>query len=164
MGRVIAISITPKGSEPMVSIQEVRAVAGRGLEGDRYFSKQGTFTENPNTTGRQVTLIEAEAIEALERDYGVKIEPTDARRNIVTSGVPLNHLIDKEFRVGGVRMLGVRLDEPCNHMASLVDETQKDKIRLGLMHRGGLRADILSDGVIRVGDAVDVELETPAPA
>jgi MOSC domain-containing protein YiiM len=154
-GSVVSISITGEGSAPMNAVDEAKAIAGRGLEGDRYFLRQGTFTDNPNTTGRQVTLIESEAIDALERDYGVKIVSTDARRNIVTSGVPLNHLIGKEFRVGGVRMRGVRLDEPCDHMASLVDEVVKDKIRLGLKHRGGLRADILNDGVIRVGDAIE---------
>ncbi len=153
-GTVVSISVTANAGQPMTAVEEVRAVAGQGLEGDRYFLKQGTFTNNPNATGRQATLIEAEAIEALERDYGVKIDHKDARRNIVTSGVPLNHLIGKQFRVGDVRMRGVRLSEPCNHMASLVNEELKDKIRLGLMHRGGLRADILNDGVIRVGDAV----------
>jgi len=141
----------------MVSVEQAKAAAGRGLEGDRYFLKRGTFTDNPNTTGRQVTLVELEAIQALERDYGVKIEPAAARRNIVTRGVPLNHLVGREFRVGEVRLRGVRLDEPCNHMASLVDEANKDKIRLGLMHRGGLRADILNDGTIRVGDAIEGE-------
>ena len=154
-GSVVAISIAKTASEPMVSVEQAKAVAGRGLEGDRYFLRQGTFTDNPNTTGRQVTLIESEAVDALERDYGVKIEPAAARRNIVTSGVPLNHLLGKEFSVGGVRLRGVRLDEPCNHMASLVDEANKDKIRLGLMHRGGLRADILNDGTIRVGDTIE---------
>ena len=154
-GSAVAISIAKTASEPMVSVEQARAIAGRGLEGDRYFLRQGTFTDNPNTTGRQVTLIESEAIDALERDYGVKIEPTAARRNIVTRGVPLNHLVGKEFSVGGVRLRGVRLDEPCNHMASLVDEANKDKIRLGLMHRGGLRADILNDGTIRVGDTIE---------
>jgi MOSC domain-containing protein YiiM len=154
-GSVVSINIAKAGSEPMTSLDQVKAVAGQGLEGDRYFSKQGTFTDNPNTTGRQVTLIESEAIDALERDYGVTIDPTDARRNIVTRGVPLNHLIGQEFRVGDVRMRGVRLDEPCNHMASLVSEELKDKIRLGLKHRGGLRADILNDGAIRVGDPVE---------
>jgi len=156
-GSVVAISIAKTASEPMVSVEQAKAVAGRGLEGDRYFLRQGTFTDNPNTTGRQVTLIESEAVDALERDYGVKIEPAAARRNIVTSGVPLNHLLGKEFSVGGVRLRGVRLDEPCNHMASLVDEANKDKIRLGLMHRGGLRADILNDGTIRVGDTIEGE-------
>lgn len=153
-GSVVAIGITENGRGSMMPVDEVRAVAGRGLEGDRYFAQLGTFSDNPNTTGRQVTLIEAEAIEALERDYGVKMELTAARRNIVTRGVALNHLVGKEFRVGEVRMRGVRLCEPCNHMASLVNEELKEKIRLGLLHRGGLRADILSDGVVRVGDAV----------
>ena len=153
-GTVVSISIAKAGSEPMTSLDQVKAVAGQGLEGDRYYSKQGTFTDNPNTTGRQVTLIESEAIDALERDYGVKIDCRDARRNIVTRDVALNHLVGREFRVGDVRMRGARLSEPCNHMASLVNEEQKDKIRLGLMHRGGLRADILNDGVIRVGDTV----------
>ncbi len=154
-GNVVSINIAKAGSEPMTSLDQVKAVAGRGLEGDRYFLKQGTFTDNPNTTGRQVTLIESEAIDALERDYGVTIDQKDARRNIVTRGVPLNHLIGQEFRVGDVRMRGVRLDEPCNHMASLVNEELKDKIRLGLKHRGGLRADILNDGTIHVGDPVE---------
>ena len=154
-GNVVSINITPTGSEPMSTVDEIRAVAGQGLEGDRYFSKQGTFTDNPNTTGRQVTLIESEAIDALESDYATKIDYKDPRRNIVTRGVPLNHLIDKEFTVGEVRMRGIRLAGPCNHMASLVNEEMKDKIRLGLMHRGGLRADILNDGVIRVGDTIE---------
>lgn len=153
-GSVISINIAPEAAGKMQSISEVRAVAGQGLEGDRYFGKQGTFSDNPNTTGREVTLIESEAIDALDRDYGVKIDQNDARRNIVTRGVALNHLVGREFRVGDVRMRGVRLSEPCNHMASLVSEEMKDKIRLGLMHRGGLRADILNDGVIRIGDDV----------
>jgi MOSC domain-containing protein YiiM len=153
-GTVVSIGIARQASEAMESLAEVRALAGRGLEGDRYFNKEGTFSANENATGREVTLIESEAIEALERDYGVKIDRKDARRNIVTSGVPLNHLVGREFHVGDVRMRGVRLAEPCLHMASLVDEASKDKIRLGLMHRGGLRADVLNDGVIRVGDAI----------
>lgn len=153
-GNVVAISVTGQGSGPMSTVAEVKAVSGRGLEGDRYFEKKGTFTSNPNVTGRQVTLIESEAIDALEREYGAKIEPADARRNIVTQGVPLNHLVGREFSVGEVRMRGVRLSEPCNHMAALVDQKNKDAIRTGLMHRGGLRADILNDGTIRVGDVI----------
>jgi MOSC domain-containing protein YiiM len=153
-GNVVAIGVAKSGSGPITVVDEARAVSGRGLEGDRYFEKQGTFTESPNDTGRQVTLIEIEAIEALEREYGVKMCSTDARRNIVTKGVPLNHLVGQEFVVGDVRMRGVRLSEPCLHMATLVDKTNKDAIRTGLMHRGGLRADIVTDGVIRVGDVV----------
>jgi MOSC domain-containing protein YiiM len=153
-GKVVGIGIAREASKQMESLSEVRAHAGRGLEGDRYYNKEGTFSNNPNGTGREVTLIESEAIEALEREYDVTIDRQDARRNIVTSGVPLNHLVGREFSVGEVRMRGVRLSEPCLHMASLVNEEQKEKIRLGLLHRGGLRADILNDGTIRVGDSV----------
>ena len=150
-GSVIFISITPDGGGQMSAVDEAKAVAGQGVEGDRYFLKQGTFTDNPNTTGRQVTLVELEAIQALEREDGITIPAKDVRRNIVTRDVPLNHLVGREFRVGDVTLRGVRLNEPCNHLAGLTD----DKVKQGLVHRGGLRADIVSDGVIRVGDVIE---------
>ena len=151
-GSVHSIHIAAVASEPTVSVEEVRAVAGKGLEGDRYFSGNGYYSKTPGT-GRQVTLIEMETIEALERDYDYKIEPGDARRNIVTVGVALNHLVGREFSAGEVVLRGLRLNEPCNHLASLTDE----KVKQGLVHRGGLRADIVSGGVIRVGDEIRVE-------
>ena len=107
-GSVHSIHIAAVASEPTVSVEEVRAVAGQGLEGDRYFSGNGYYSKTPGT-GRQVTLIELEAIEALERDYKMKIEPGQARRNIVTRGVALNHLVGREFSVGEVRLRGMRL-------------------------------------------------------
>ncbi len=146
-GTVVSIGISPIGGESMTTVEGVRAFAGRGLEGDRYFSNQGTFSDTPGS-GRQVTLIESEAIDAVERDCGYKLEYKDSRRNIVTHGVALNDLVGKEFSVGAVRMLGVRLCDPCNH--SFPD----GNVKQALVHRGGLRADILNDGVIRVGDAV----------
>jgi len=148
-GSVHSIHITAVAGEPTVSVEEVRAVEGKGLEGDRYFSGEGSWSSTPGS-GRQVTLIELETIEALDRDYEMKIEPGQARRNIVTSGVALNHLVGREFSVGDVRLRGMRLNEPCNHLASLTDE----KVKQGLVHRGGLRADIVSGGVIRVGDEI----------
>jgi MOSC domain-containing protein YiiM len=151
-GSVHSIHIVAVASEPTVSVEEVRAVEGKGLEGDRYFSGDGSWSKTPGT-GRQVTLIELETIEALERDYEMTIEPGQARRNIVTRRVALNHLVGREFSVGEVRLRGLRLNEPCNHLASLTDE----KVKQGLVHRGGLRCDIVSGGVIRVGDAVRVE-------
>jgi MOSC domain-containing protein YiiM len=151
-GSVHSIHIAAVASEPTVAVEEVRAVAGKGLESDRYFSGEGSWSKTPGT-GRQITLIEMETIEALERDYKITIEPGQARRNIVTSGVALNHLVGREFSVGEVVLLGLRLNEPCNHLAGLTDE----KVKQGLVHRGGLRADIVSGGVIRVGDAVRVE-------
>ncbi|OGO50890.1 MAG: hypothetical protein A2148_07855 [Chloroflexi bacterium RBG_16_68_14] len=140
-GSVKSIHITAANGDRMTSVEEVRAVAGKGLEGDRYFDIR---------PDRQVTLIEAEAIEALERENELKLDYGDARRNVVTLGVPLNHLVGQEFRVGQVALRGVRLCEPCAHLAELTDA----KVLPGLVHRGGLRAEILNDGIIRVGDAV----------
>lgn len=156
-GSVVSINTAPAAGEPLVPVSEVRAVMGKGLEGDRYFRQVGTYSDHPGPRGapaaREVTLIEIEAVEALQRDYGVEMNSGDSRRNIVTRGVPLNHLVGREFRVGEVVLRGVRLCEPCSHLEGL---TKKGVLR-GLVHRGGLRAEILKDGVIRVGDPVQAE-------
>ena len=146
-GNVVSISIAPSEGEPTRLVDQVRAIAGRGLEGDRYCKPDGEAWEDP---GKEITLIGVEAIDAMSREIGVALEYKDARRNIITRDVPLNDLIDKEFAVGGVRVKGVRLNEPCQHLAGLTDH----KVLKGLVHRGGLRAQILSDGQIRVGDTV----------
>ena len=146
-GTVVLISIAPAGGGATASTDQVRAVAGRGLEGDRYFNKAGTFSNSPRV-GREVTLIESEAIDAVARDCGCELEYKDTRRNIVTRGVALNDLVDKEFRVGDVRMRGIRLCDPCK--ISFPDANVKQ----ALVSRGGLRADILNDGEIRIGDSV----------
>jgi MOSC domain-containing protein YiiM len=143
----ILISAAPSGS--IAEVEFARALTGRGLEGDRYAAGQGTFSDKPGT-GRQITLIEAEALEAYEAECGETLTPAEARRNIVTRGVRLNDLVGREFLVGQVRILGCRLCEPCTHLERL---TGKPVLR-GLVHRGGLRAEILSEGVIRVGDLV----------
>ena len=147
-GRVESIHIASAAKGPTEVRDQVLAIPGAGLEGDRYALKQGTFFKpEPDF---ELTLIEAEAIEALRSDYNVELAAGDARRNIVTRGVPLNHLVGKEFAIGGVRVRGIRLCEPCEHLQNL---TGKQVIK-GLRHRGGLRAQILTQGTIRVGDAV----------
>lgn len=148
-GTVVSVHIAAIGAAPMKSLSEVQAVAAKGLEGDRYAAKLGTYSNEPGS-GREVTLIEIEAIEALERDYRVVLEAGSARRNIVTRGVYLNHLIGEQFRVGAAVLRGTRLCEPCAHMEKL---TVKGALR-GLIHRGGLRAEIVKSGTIRVGDSV----------
>ncbi|MBI2912680.1 MAG: MOSC domain-containing protein [Chloroflexi bacterium] len=145
-GFVESIHIADGRGEPTRPVPEVRVVAGMGLEGDRHF---GRPAREPGQ-GRDVTLIEIEAVEAAARDYGVKLGPGDSRRNIVTRGVALNHLVGREFAVGQVVLRGVRLCEPCAHLASLTDE----KVLPALVHRGGLRAEVLREGVIRTGDPV----------
>ena len=157
-GSVVSIHTAPERGAPMRTVQQVNALAGRGLEGDRYFDHNTRLSQNP-ARACAITLIEAEALEALEREHGVRLEPHESRRNIVTRGVALNELVGREFRVGGVVVRGLMLCEPCRHLEKL---TGKQLIR-GLVHRGGLRAEIRRGGVIRVGDAVEVEAQ-PVPS
>ncbi len=147
-GTVESIHIASAPQAPTQTIDEVTALPGGGLLGDRYEQKQGTFYKpEPDY---ELTLIEAEAIEALRRDYRVELAPGEARRNIVTRNVPLNHLVGRDFSIGEVRIRGIRLCEPCDHLQKV---TGKSVIK-GLLHRGGLRAQILTQGTIRVGDEV----------
>jgi MOSC domain-containing protein YiiM len=149
-GRVESIHLASSAEAPMHGVAEATAIAGVGLEGDRYATRTGSFSAKPKP-GRQITLIEAEAIEALERELGLVLAPGDTRRNLVTRGVALNHLVGREFTVGEVRLRGHELCEPCGDLARM---TAKPQILPGLVHRGGLRAEILEGGVIRVGGAV----------
>jgi MOSC domain-containing protein YiiM len=147
-GRIESIHTTPRGGAAMEAQTEAMAVAGVGLEGDRYAERTGTYSTKPKA-GRQITFIEAEAIEALARELGLALAPGETRRNVVTRGVALNHLVGREFTVGPARFLGHELCEPCKHLAGL---TGKAEILPGLIHRGGLRAEILQGGLIRPGD------------
>jgi len=148
-GRVESIHIASAPVEPTRALDQATAIPGVGLEGDRYALKQGTFYKpEPDF---ELTLIEAEAIEALQREYRIELAPGDARRNIVTRDVPLNHLVGRDFRIGDVRIRGIRLCEPCEHLQRV---TGKQLIK-GLRHRGGLRAQILTQGTIHVGDPVN---------
>lgn len=146
---MVGIFIAPVAGGPTVRVDRVKAVEGRGLEGDRYFEGRGTYSDTPGT-GRQITLIESEAVEAMARDYGIRIEAGRSRRNVVTEGVALNHLVGREFRIGEVVLRGMRLCEPCAHLAGL---TRRGVVK-GLTHRGGLRADIVQGGTFAVGDPV----------
>jgi MOSC domain-containing protein YiiM len=150
-GTVESIYVASVAQGPTQSVAQAVAIPGAGLDGDRYALKLGTFYQP--TPDRELTLIEAEAIEALERDYHVELAAGDARRNVVTRNVPLNHLVGREFSIGDVRIRGIRLCEPCDHLQKV---TGKPVIK-GLLHRGGLRAQILTQGTIRVGDAISLE-------
>lgn len=143
-GRVEGIYIAAEHGELPESVGSVRALAGRGLEGNRYF-----FDGNA-PSGTALTLIAAEAVEAMEREHGISIQPRESRRNVVTRGIDVNDLVGKRFRVGDVECRGVELCEPCRDLEKMT----KPGIIKGLLHRGGLNADILSDGQISVGDAV----------
>ena len=142
-GTVVGLAIAATATAPMESVDRATAVAGRGLEGDRYAAKAGTFTPGDETLrGYDLTLVETEALADLDL--------TDARRNVVTRGIDLNALVGRRFLVGDVECIGQRLCEPCSHLERL---TEPGVLR-GLIHRGGLRADVLGDGVIEVGATI----------
>lgn len=151
-GIVTGIFIASAAEAPMTSVAAVRAVPGRGLDGDRYFEAVGTFS-NGHEPDSEVTLIEAEAIDAVAREQSIALQPSDARRNLVTRGIALNELAGREFTIGDVRLLAHGLCEPCRHLVRL---TGQGTLLKALAHRGGLRAQILHEGTIRVGDVVRI--------
>jgi MOSC domain-containing protein YiiM len=151
-GRVEAIVIAPDAKAPMVRVDSAFARAERGLEGDRYFEKRGTFS-NVHGRGYDLTLIEAEVLDTLELPMG-QLAPEEARRNVLTRGIDLNALVGKPFTIGDVQCLGQRLCEPCAHLERLAANAGKPGTLRALIHKGGLRADLLSDGEIRVGDEI----------
>jgi MOSC domain-containing protein YiiM len=147
--RLLGIYVAAQAADLPQSVERVRALAGRGLEGDRYAAGMGTFSERPGR--RDVTLIESETLEAYQRQSGQKLSAAEARRNLLTQGVRLNELVGREFQVGAVRLRGLRLSEPCTHLMRL---THPGTLR-GLVHRGGLVAEVLCDGELAVGDKIE---------
>lgn len=142
-GRVEQINIGPFDEVP-APVERVEARAGKGLAGNRYYFERGA------KPGRALTLIAAEALEGLQSEHGIELNAAESRRNVLTRGIDLNALVGRRFRVGEVECEGVELCEPCK---DLERATQPGVIK-GLLHRGGLNADILTDGVISVGDEV----------
>src|SRR5688572_19415711 len=115
-GSVEAIYIAAHAEQLPRAVESVAAIAGKGLEGDRYFDEGGTFSDNPRSNGRDITLIEAEAVEGLGRDTGIELSQAETRRNVVTRGVALNDLVGRRFTVGEIECLGRRLCDPCSHL------------------------------------------------
>ena len=155
-GSVEGIFISPEFEQLPEPVDEVEVVPGKGIRGDRYFVAEGR--DSAAEAGHDLTLIEAEALEALEAEQEIELTAAESRRNVLTRGVGLNDLVGKRFRVGEVECEGVELCEPCNHLEGL---TRPGVLR-GMVHRAGLCAHVLSGGSIRVGDAVAPQ--PPAPA
>lgn len=143
-GTIEAIHVAPAAGEPARTVAAAKAVAGRGLAGDRHTVGAGTFPSG--MPGSALTMIEAEVCQSFDPPLG----PDEHRRNLVTSGIELNGLVGHEFDVGKVRCRGMRLCEPC----TVVQRYAGRPVLRALVHRGGLRADILEDGEIRIGDRV----------
>jgi len=147
-GRVVGIFLTAEHGELPEGVERVRALAGKGLEGNRYFFPDGNAPD-----GRALTLVASEALEAFEQATNIVLSAAETRRNVLTRGIDVNALVGKRFRVGDVECRGIELCEPCTHLQSLT----RPGVLNGLVHRAGLNADILTDGEIALGDAVTAE-------
>jgi MOSC domain-containing protein YiiM len=147
-GRLVGIYTTSEAAKPLEANTSIRAVEGVGLEGDRYATGVGTYSERPGP--HQVTFVEREVIAAVNEEAGVELGEHESRRNLVTEGVPLNDLIGRTFRVGGVVFRGIKSCPPCAHLERLT----RPGVRAALENRGGLRAEIVEGGVLRIGDKI----------
>ena len=145
MATVEHIHLAPSEAAPCEPAERVRVVAGHGIEGDRHFRAR------ERGDGADLSLIEAEAIEALEAEHGIALAPGESRRQVTTRGVDLNALVGRRFRVGTVEAVATELCEPCAHLAQL---TEPGVLR-GLVHRGGIYADVVTDGEIALGDRLE---------
>lgn len=147
-GRILAIQIAPEKRGPMLAVESAVVEPGSGLTGNHYGGGgEGLKKLKPE---QEVTLIESEAIAAAVRDYELPVTHALTRRNLLTEGVPLNHLVGQTFKVGDVQLRGIELCEPCRHLEKL---TGLEMIK-AFLHRGGLRAQVVFGGMLRVGDAV----------
>lgn len=153
-GELLHIHIAASASYEMEAQQQATLVAGRGIEGDRYFLGTGTYSDLPAV--REVTMIESEVLEALARndpplqDGPIRLEPHEHRRNLTVRGVPLGHLVGVRFRVGEVVLRGARINFPCKYLEQLLGRP----VYQPLYNRGGLNCSVESGGTIRPGDPI----------
>ncbi len=148
-GTLAAIHIAERAAAPMRALDAARLIEGVGIDGDRYATATGTYSHKP-AADRQVTLIETETLDALLRDHDIILTPEETRRNFVTLGVPLNHLVGREFWVGDTLLVGGRLNVPCLFLEDLLGKP----VFKPLINRSGLNCMILKGGTVRVGDSI----------
>lgn len=149
LGYIIAIFVAPFKHSEQIAVEAVQLKMGKGIVGDRFFG----FRQKQSN--RNLTLIEVETIEEFNRIYGFNIELNTTRRNILTRDIRLNELVGKTFRVGNVLCKGIELCEPCRLLTKQIttDPLSSAAIIKAFTHKGGLRAEVLSDGVVRLGDS-----------
>jgi MOSC domain-containing protein YiiM len=144
-GQLLHIHTAAAGRAPMLAHPSATLIQGVGIDGDRYATGKGKYSEFPDI--REVTLIEAETLEALQRDHDIVLDPSEHRRNLTTRDVPLNHLVGRQFWVGDVLLLGGRLNTPCRYLDLVTKKTVCDL----MLFRSGLNCSILQGGKIETG-------------
>jgi hypothetical protein len=151
MGIIIDILIANNAKEPLFHLLEVSIVKNMGIVGDRYFNKKGSFSERlKDKHDFHITLIEIEEIDAFNKLTGLNYKSGIFRRNIVTKGIKLNNLVGKEFEINGVKLIGMRLCEPCKMLSSIIG----DEFLTEMVHKAGLRAKVLNSGDVKIGDTI----------
>ncbi len=149
-GEITSLHLAPEAAAPMETRTELLAIAGVGIEGDRYAKGIGFFS-HIKAARRQITLFESEVLETILRDHNKQLAPDECRMNLITRGVPLTHLVGKTFRAGGATLRGLKLNEPCEHLIEVVGKP----ILSTLIHRCGLFAEVIEGGIIRTGDPLE---------
>jgi MOSC domain-containing protein YiiM len=149
-----AIFVSKKSRQALQQSHAVQVVFGSGITGDRHFKKA-------QKKGQNITLIEAEAVDAYNAQWGQSISPHQTRRNIITRGVDLNALVGVEFSIGKARFKGVELCQPCNVLGRLLENQQISRTQViqAFLGSGGLRADVIGSGIVGVGMTLDLSLE-----
>ena len=154
-GKIVKLLISKDPKSAMLSLNQIVLEAGKGIFGDRYYNQEGTFSNKGEIEpDRDVTLIEIEKIDALNKEYNLDITAEDLRRNIVVSNCDLNSLVDKEFQIGEVVLKGLRLCEPCKYLS---DKLNEKKVLTEMVHKAGLRAQIIKSGSIDLNSQVEVK-------
>ncbi|TCV92657.1 MOSC domain-containing protein [Biostraticola tofi] len=148
-GRIVFLHFCPRAFLPMRAAERLNLIAGQGIEGDRYCQSSGFYSHKPEE-GRQVTLFEIETLEALKRDHGIPLGPEEHRRNITVRGVPLNHLVGRQFWVGETLLEATRLSTPCKHLEEITGKPVFDP----LINRSGLNCKILTGGSVYLNDVI----------
>ncbi len=155
-GRIHSIFIAESANTPTVQLETARLEAGKGIIGDRYHTGTGTFSEMlADRPLKQITLIEKEAVDRFNRKHNTRLDYPELRRNIITEGIRLNPLVGKTFQLGEVTLKGIKLCEPCPHLA----EVLLPEVLPGLLGSGGLRCEIITDGALYTGDIFSVAMD-----
>ena len=154
-GSVVALFTVDRRAAPMKKVEQLTALAGQGIEGDRYLLGTGTYSKKPEP-GRQVTLIKSEVLASLKDKFKLIVKPEESRRNILTRGIEINDLIGTEFFLGPVRLRAHRITQPCLYLEKLLDQPGLYK---ELWDNGGISCEILSEGIIKEGDIITTSLD-----
>ena len=154
-GKIVKLLISKDPKSAMLNVNQIVLEAGKGIFGDRYYNQEGTFSNKGEIEpDRDVTLIEIEKIDALNKEHNLDITAEDFRRNIVVSNCDLNSLVGKEFQIGEVVLKGLRLCEPCKYLSNKLDN---EKVLSQMVHKAGLRAQIIKGGSIDLNSQVEVK-------